>query len=53
MEMKGSEEWKEMIAASSKETLRDLESRCSKCASYQLGESVRLDKVTGKSMKFG
>ena len=27
-------------------------SRCSKCASHQLGERVRLDKVTGKSMKF-
>ena len=26
--------------------------RCSKCASHQLGERVRLDKVTGKSMKF-
>ena len=27
-------------------------SRCSKCASHQLGERVRLDKVTGKSVKF-
>ena len=27
-------------------------SRCSKCASHQLGERVQLDKATGKSMKF-
>ena len=28
-------------------------SRCSKCASNQLGEKVRLRNVSGKSMNFG
>ena len=52
MVMKGHEwKWKEMITAKSKKTLGALY-RCSKCASHQLGERVRLRNVSGKSMNF-
>ena len=41
--------WKEMITANSKKTLGALY-RCSKRAFHQLGERVRLHKVSGKPM---
>ena len=52
-DMEGNErKWKDMITANSKKTLEALY-RCSKRASQQLGERVRLHNVSGKSMNFG